>query len=138
MFCPTYMELSSKQSLADGCMTLLFGNFISTDLIILSLPWNTLLTLLRGQCERGKWSSFIKAKLFFWKFQWLVSHFWRHCSNGTYSLIKRSQNKFTALCTDFHFDLYSCGDVSNIPGEWLSNLLIKKLFGVNASKKFGS
>ena len=69
LFCPIYMDLSSKQSLADDCKTLLFGNFISTDLIILSLPWNTLVTLPRGQCECGKWSSFIKTKLFSWKFQ---------------------------------------------------------------------
>ena len=114
-------------------MILLFGNFISTDLIMLSLPWSTFVTLLWSQCEHGNWLSLIKTKLFSLKFRWLVSHFWRCHSDGTYSLTKRFQNKFTSLCIDFHFDLYSCGDVLNIPGEWLWNFLIQKLFGVNAS-----
>ena len=71
------------------------------------------------------------------KFQWLVSHFWRRYSNATYSLKKRSWNKFTPLCTDFNFDLYSCSDVSNIPVEWLSNVLLKNIFVVKPSKSSG-
>ena len=108
------------------------------DLIILSLPWNAFVTLPRDQCEPGKWSSFIKTKSFSSKFRWLVSLFWRRCSHSTHSLIKRPQNKFATLCTDFHIDLYSRGDVSNIPAEWFSNFLLKILFVVNPSKSFES
>ena len=61
LFHPNYPELSSKQSLADGRMTFLFGSFISTDLITLLLPWHTFLTLPRGKRKRVKWSSFIEA-----------------------------------------------------------------------------